>query len=290
MSWQIAIILQIIASAAMILYTRRLSLSVRRVFFGVAVLSYVTVAGAGWLYSSVATGSDITFPSTAIWPYLLIEGFCIPAAWLVQYRLISYVGASNAVIATTLNTLATAAAGILLLHDKFTISFVAGAILLLTGVFTALRLQPDMVHKTQVSFAVKVGLVIVGALLFSAGMYAEKVVINDMGFGEYMAFGWSMQAVGALVLFALFGRAELKRVDKTAIHKGAVLGILTSVAGGLFVYAVSIGSLSHTIIASSGKAAVVMVLAALFLHERNAWLKRLIAFALSVTGLMLILV
>lgn len=289
MTWQFAIIIQIIASSVMTMYTRQLSLSVKKVFFGVAVLSYIAVASAGWIYSSIASGAHITLPASGVWPYLLIEGICIPAAWLIQYKLISYIGASNAVIVTTLNTLVTALAGILFLHDTLTLTFVIGGALVLGGVLIALRLQPDTIHKTRAPLVLKVGLTVVGALLFGAGMYAEKVAVNDMGAWDYMGFGWSMQAVGALTLFMLFGKAELKHMKRIAIRKGFILGILTSIAGALYIYAVSIGSLSHTIIAVSGKTVLVMALAALFLHERNAWPQRLLAFVLTAVGLMLIL-
>ena len=289
MTWQLVIILQIIASSLMTIYTRHVSLSVKRVFFGVAVLSYVAIAGVGWLYYSLATGGVMTLPGHEAWLYLLVEGVCIPAAWLVQYRLIAYIGATGAVIVAMLNTLMAALAGVIFLHDTITTVSILGGVMILTGAMIALRLQPDAQHVVHVPFLLKLTLVVIGAVLYSVGMYAEKLVVNETGPWGYMGFGWSMQAIGAVALFTLFGGAELAYLTHSAIRKGVMLGLITSIAGGLYIYALSIGSLSHTIIAISGKAALVVVLAAIFLRERNAWPWRIIAIVLTTLGLILFL-
>lgn len=289
MSWQLTIILQIFASTVMTLFTRRLSLSVKKVFFGVGVLSYITIAAAGWIFASTHGHGLPTVPTGKVWLYLLAEGFFIPAAWLVQYKLIGYIGASNAIIVTAFNTLSTAVMGILFLGDALNPAFILGGSLIIGGILIALRLQPDTQHHVHASLRLKLALTIAGAMLFAVGMFYEKVAINHIGAWHYAAYGWSMQAVGALGLFVLFGQKERVHITPSVIRKGVVLGALTSVAGMLYIYAVSKGSLSHTIVATSGKTAIVMVAAAIFLHERNSILRRLAAFALTVIGLGFIL-
>lgn len=273
----------------MTMFARRVSLSIRNVFFGVGLLSYLAVAAAGWCYMLIASHGQLALPATSVWPYLLVQGVAIPAAWLIQYKLISYIGASNTVIATTLNIVTTALLGVVALGEPVSFSFGLGAVLMSLGVILALQLQPDTHHHAHVSFARKLVLTAIGSFIFAIGMTSEKIAVDHIGAWSYMGVGWSLQAVGALTMFVLLGRHELPRITTHTISKGLLLGLLTSVAGALYVYAVSIGSLSHTIVATSGKVVVVMFLAAIFLHERNRPLQRGLALLLTMLGLWLVL-
>lgn len=288
MTWQTAIILQVVVSALMTIFTRQLTLSTKKVFFGVGVLSYITIAIVGMAYASFHT-DVLSVPPATLWPYLLIEGICIPASWLIIYKLISGVGAGNASIITTVNVLGTALMGIAFLNEQLTAAFLIGSVLVLSGVILSLKLRPDKTHKSSMTFRHKLGLTLGGALLYSIGMYAEKVAVTDIGVWDYALFGWSMQAVGAIVLLCLFGRKEIEHIDRKIAIKGITLGAITSLSGLLYIYALSKGTLSQTIIAASGKTVLVMILAAIFLNERNAIGVRISAFILTMFGLWFVL-
>lgn len=288
MSWQTAILLQVIVSSGMTVFTRHLTLSVRRVFFGVGLVSYITIALAGVIFSIVRTHAVPTVADSHAWFFLAVEGLCIPAAWLVQYQLIKHIGAANAVIVSTLNVVFAAGLGIVLLDESVSWMFAVGAVLILVSMLVSVRIRPDMQHKTTLGLSLKLVLAISGAVLFAIGMFAEKKAIGMIGVWNYTAVGWGLQAVGALVLFGLFGLRELPHMNQMAISKGVALGAITSVAGCLYVYALSKGELSRTIIATSGKVAITLVLAAIILRERNELNWRLLAFALSIAGLVLV--
>lgn len=288
MTWQTLIIIQILVNAVMTIFTRHVTLSSKKLFFSIAVASYITVGIAGWVYWLIFNSEFSPLPIEVL-PYLLAEGIFIPASWLVQYKLISHVGAGNATIVTTLNMLGTALLGILFLHEALTWQLILGTIFVASGVVIALRLKPDQIHKDSLHFRTKLGLALIGVVLFSVGMFAEKVAITMIGVWDYVAYGWSLQAVGAVTIYLLFGRKEASHVTRKYAGKGALLGLLTSISGGLYVYALSMGTLSQTIIATSGKVVVVMALAALFLHERNAFGYRLLAFAFTVCGIWLVI-
>lgn len=288
MTWQTAITLQVLVSSFMTLFTRRVSLASRRVFFGMGVLSYCMVAVMGFVYSLLYHHGLPVAPTARTWLYIFIEGFCIPLAWLVSYKTISYIGAGNAVVVSTVNTTATALMGIVFLHDALTPVFVGGAALILGGALASLHLSPDASHHARASFKWKLLLVASGAVFFATGMFAEKLAINSMGAFNYTTFGWGMQLVGAALIFLLFGRRELPHVTAAIVRKGLLLGTITSIAGGLYVYALSLGSLSHTIVATSGKLAITVFLAAIFLHERNDLRIRIGALFISLAGLWLV--
>ena len=289
MTWQIAITLQVFISALMTMFTRRITLSTKRVFFGVGVTSYFIVALCGLVFSLIYNHALPAPPSTSAWLYILIEGLCVPAAWLIQYKLIGYIGAGNAVTVSTLNTTSTALLGILFLHEGFSMNFIIGAVFIIAGTLITLRIRPDLDHRSSAPFSLMLGLVVAGASLFATGMYFEKVAISAIGVWNYSAYGWGMQLIGAAILFILFGRKEIPHLTRRIIKNGLLLGLITSLAGGLYIYALSEGSLSHTIVATSGKVAITVFLAAVFLKERNNLPFRISAFTLSMIGLWLVI-
>jgi drug/metabolite transporter (DMT)-like permease len=288
MTWQIAITLQIFMSAFMTMFTRRLTLSTKQVFFGVGVASYFMVALCGLAFSLIYNHALPALPSAGAWVYILIEGLCVPAAWLIQYKLIGYIGAGNAITVGTLNTISTALLGIMFLNEGISINFIIGALFIITSTLITLRIRPDLDHRSNAPFTLMLALVITGATLFATGMYFEKMAINTIGVWNYSAYGWSMQLIGAALLFILFGRKELPHINRKVIKNGLLLGLITSIAGGLYIYALSMGSLSHTIVATSGKVAITVLLSAVFLKERNNLPFRITAFLLSMIGLWLV--
>jgi len=288
MTWQIAITLQIFVSALMTMFTRRLTLSTKQVFFGVGVASYFMVALCGLVFSLIYNDALPMQPSTSAWVYIIIEGLCIPAAWFIQYKLIGYIGAGNTITVSTLNTISTAILGVLFLNEGLSTNFIIGAFFIITGTLITLHIRPDIDHRSSASFTLMLVLIIAGATLFATGMYFEKVAISTIGVWNYSAYGWGMQLVGAAILFILFGRKEIPYLNRGIIKNGLLLGFITSIAGGLYIYALSLGSLSHTIVATSGKVAITVFLAAVFLKERNNLLLRITAFILSMVGLWLV--
>lgn len=288
MTWQIAITLQILASVVMTMFTRRITLSNKNVFISIGVGSYFVVAICGIILSITSNGGLPALPSATAWGYILIEGLCIPASWLIQYKLISRIGAGNAITVSTLNTISTALLGILFLSEGVSMHFIVGALFIIGGTLITLRIHPDLDHHSRPPLMLLLTLVTAGAVLFAIGMYFEKIAINTIGVWNYSAYGWGMQLVGVTILFLLFGRKELPHITHQVIRHSLLLGLTTSVAGGLYIYALSIGSLSHTVVATSGKVAITALLAAVFLKERNNLVLRFTAFLLSIIGLWVI--
>jgi drug/metabolite transporter (DMT)-like permease len=289
MTWEITIVLMAVFGAFSAILARHISLVNPKVFVLVGVFVYLAVATSGFIQSIIFGGGLATFPLSTAWPYLIIEGAFIPSAWLIQYRLIRYIGAGNAVTVSTFNTLMAALVGIIYLHEGLSLNFVIGAICIITGTLITLRIQPDTEHHTRVSRIVLLSLILTGATLFAVGMFFEKMAINAIGVWNYSTYGWGMQLVGAMTLFIIFGQKELKHIKLKIIKNSFLLGVIGSISGGLYIYAVSIGTLSHTVVASSGKVAITALLAAIILKERNAMALRITAFTLSISGLWLII-
>lgn len=285
MTWQAIILAQVLVSAIMTIFTRKLSLLDRKLFFVIGCASYGMVAVIGLLVSWVFGPPHISFPGLHAWPFLLIEGVCIPVSWLLQYKIIQIFGASNAMLITVMNYMGTAALGFIFLHESFSADFFVGLVCILASIWLAFRVQPDSVHKAHgVSLSVLFSIACMVAT-YSVGMLAEKQAISIIGVWDYARYGWFLQFMMAATLLIAYGRKEFRHVTREKIRRGLLLGVLTSLAGVLYIYALSIGSLSGTIIAASGKIALIMFLAALFLKERNAIGMRAAALVLAVTGL-----
>jgi drug/metabolite transporter (DMT)-like permease len=290
MTWQLIIIIQIFMSSLMTLFARHIAVSTRRVFFGIGIFSYLAIAIAGTSFALLHSHSLPPLPSGQALVYILIEGMCIPTAWLFQYKLIGYIGASNTVIVSSINTVGAALMGIIFLGESLSIAFISGALFVLGSVYIALQIQPDMTHHKTASLETKILIAFGSFVFFSIGMFFEKKAIDAITVWNYACFGWGMQFIGALLVFLVFGRAEIAHITGTVVRKGLLLGFITSLSGVLFILALSKGSLSHTIVATSGKVAVTMLLSAIILKERNQLGLRLTAFVLSSIGIGLIII
>ena len=290
LSWQIIMLLQIVASSLMTIFSRKLALSDNRLFYVIGVCLYAIVAMMGVVYAFIFHGGATGMPSTEAQMYIAVEGICIPVSWLLLYKLISIIGASNSTVTSLANTVVTAALGILLLNEPFTLTFLAGTVLLLVSGYIALTIRADNKHHGKVALTKKAALIIGMVSFYSIGMYCEKRAISIIGVWDYAIFGWGMQFIGAAIICILFGRSEFAHVTKTSIGKGLVLGLMTSIAGLFYIYALSIGTLSQTVVATSGKLGLTMILAALLLGEHNELKWRVAAFVLSSAGLLLLFV
>lgn len=288
MTWQLLIIFQILVGSLMTLFIRHLALTSRRVFFGIGVFSYLAIAIAGSGYALLSNHGLPQLPSGQAWGYIIFAGLCIPIAWLFQFKLISYIGASNAVIVGAINTVGAALMGIIFLGENLSIAFVSGALFVLGSIYLALRIKPDKTHHSAASLKTKLLIALGAFAFFSIGMFFEKKAIDATMVWNYACFGWGMQFLGALLIFVFFGRSETPHITRIIALKGLLLGFITSLSGGLFILALSKGTLSHTIVATSGKVAVTMLLSAIILKERNQLGLRLIAFMLSTIGIGLI--
>jgi len=93
----------------------------------------------------------------------------------------------------------------------------------------------------------------------------------------------------ASLYMIIFGRHELSNLKKKTFRQGVFLGFTVALAGVFFVYALSMGTLSQSVMVAGSKLLLTTVLAAIFYKERNDILKRMIALLLSIIGLLLIL-
>lgn len=287
--WPFVIVAQVIVSSLMTIATRKLSLSNQRVFFVVGFFIYLMVALMGVVYSFVFGVEPNYFPSMVAWQYMIPASLGIVSSWLLLYRTITLFGASNAVLISMANYIGTAMLGYVILGEVISSTFVVGALMIIISVWISLRIRADTSHIVRVSTLNKVLLVAAMVVIFSFGMMFEKLAIDTMGVWEYARYGWMMQFICATIFVAIVGQKEFRHVDRPMINKSIILGLLTSFAGGLYILALSLGTLSGTMLATSAKITLTAVLAYILLSERNALEQRVLALGISIVGMWLIL-
>ncbi|MBP9852612.1 MAG: hypothetical protein QG629_355 [Patescibacteria group bacterium] len=289
MSWQVAIVLVIIASSVLPLFTRTLTLRHSHAFFTIGLSMYAAVATVGFVISFLGRGGIPPLPVPEAWPYIVLEGICIPMAWLIMYKIVGMIGASNAALANSANIVLSVIAGVIVLHEGVSWKFLLGAACIIVAMLLALTIRADKKHASKGALGLKVLLLLVGAVLYAIGMLTEKQAISMIGVWDYALYGWTAQAMGVGVIVGIFGWREFRRTTPKVLQDGFILGLLTSVAGGLYIYALSKGTLSGTMLAISAKIALTMVLATIFLGERNNIEMRFLAFVCTIIGLALVL-
>ena len=283
--WPLVVVAQVVVSSFMTILTRKLSLANSRVFFTVGFITYTMVALMGISYSFLFGVETSYIPDQTALTYIIPAALGIVTAWLILYRLIALIGAGNAVLVTMANYIGTATLGYLVLGEPVSTTFLLGAVLIIFSLLLSFSIQPDTAHQSRAPIYQKILLVTGMVVSFSVGMLFEKLAIDAMGVWEYARFGWLMQFIVAIVLVSLVGRKELRFMNRVTVKYAVIVGVITSVAGGLYILALSLGTLSGTMLATSAKITLTAVLAYFFLRERNALTVRLTALMLSIIGM-----
>lgn len=86
----------------------------------------------------------------------------------------------------------------------------------------------------------------------------------------------------------IFGRKEIAKTNSSFWPQALIAGLLTALAGALFILSLSKGLLSVIILAASAKVALTAVLAIWLLKERNNIKRRIAAIFITITGLIVI--
>lgn len=290
MPWEIIISLHVVAGATAFLYVRRVTALYHQQFL-VGLIAYYVIAVAGWILTAATIGKpDLQAAGQAL-PFIILQGVLIPAAWFFDYRLISHVGASSAAIAVLLKPLMVALLGILIVKESVSAALVVGGAVMMLSVLVTFSIRKPSTDSKQLPVPVskKLFLAVGGSVLYAIGILGEKLTIDTIGVWSYTSLGWSVQAVGATLILLVFARNEITKVSLVFMARSILVGLLTVTSGVLFVYALSVGSLSGSALVASGRTALVVAVAALLFKERNRPMRRIVAFTLMLAGLAIIL-
>ncbi len=166
-----------------------------------------------------------------------------------------------------------------LLHEGLTIIQVWGTVLLFVAIFIISKK-----HRIgRFSFDKYFLLTILGGILISGVLVAERALQNTTGFSAGVMISWGAQAIGLGIVSLFFG------------HKHTYTNKEVLTTGGLqFVQALSyvilvwvVGNLSVVSSITTFKIVVVFIGAAIFLHEREDLPRKILGSIIAVIGLLL---
>lgn len=292
MPWSNIVVLQIISSSFLTIWYRKTGLVFKNQTLQISFVVYICVAICGVLISFLGNNLSMpAMPNREAFIFIITEGIFIPAYWIIQFKLITILGAASAVVVQTLNYWTAALFGLLILGEKLSSYFLLGFIFIVIAVYlsisTNLR-KSDNKKILQSLKNTKVLLVLLSALFFAIGMTAEKLAIDKTGVWNYAFYGWMAQLIGASFFYFFFGQKIKHPFNSKLLFYSITAGLITALSGFFFIYALSSGMLSKTIVLASSKIVLTSILAVYFLKENNNLLRRFIALILALFGLMMI--
>ena len=283
MSWQFAIIGHSLLSAVSIIIARKLSIKNNKYGYGIILLLFSAILTLGVLANIFFIDDKISIPTKNIYLLLLFCGGLLFA--LRNYLIFEFynrLSASVGVIVSILNTLAVVLFATLILGESLTIIQYFGALLMLASIYvvSVKPLKKDILKHKQ---GIIIGLL--NAAIFGLAITNEKYLLNEIGTGNYLIFGWGFQLVGAVIL-SLLNRKKVHFPEGRNMALLVAYVLFFAIGGALFIASL-VGSDNASQVASlSGlKVVFTVILGYVLLKERQNTQKVVIGSILAFLGL-----
>lgn len=130
-------------------------------------------------------------------------------------------------------------------------------------------------------------LVIISAVILSVGLIAEKAALGHMDVGAYFIFGIGAQAISVMLLALKDMNKKIwATVTHSDIRNNVVVGMVSGIAGFLYLYTVNAANNISLIISLSSFVLPLTALASYWLlHEREDQKRLWASIALGVVGI-----
>jgi len=291
MPWQLSILLHSLLSGTRAIQNRRIGKSQQDLSLYTLLVSFSLVAALGCL---IAVLRSEPIDMDEVWSarfFLFVMAACFSVLNYMTFKLFRKLSASVIAIASLLNPTAVVVIAAIFTSEVLLPRQWVGAIVLLAAVLFV-QLRPKKKHKAAketMSIGVSTLSILIIALLFGVGIVIEKHLLDRLGLSGYLAFGWGSQFIGVLVVVLLL-RKKFRLPSNARMHATVwSSGLLLVSAGFLFVLSqVNSDSASLTSLSSTVKVVVTVLLAYIFLKERDRMLQKSIALTLSCIGLFLL--
>ncbi len=226
-------------------------------------------------------------------PYLIASAVFFNFGLFYLYRALVYLESATAAVLATSSALFTLLFARIVFQEQLSAMQLVGTAVLVPCILYVLLLARN--RQRFVDFRdlpwIKGALyIMVSSLSMALGHIMEKVLVTNIGIGNFVAFGWLLQASVGIGLFVLFGNKSKRIIkDKFIIRSAMSVGVLRVGAALLFLYALRASdNLSLMMVVSNFRIIIVAVLAGWLLGERRFYYKKLAAAALSLVGLFII--
>ena len=283
MTWQLFIILYLIASTAFYLTRRKLATSLakyNRLINGFAL--------AGVLYPLGLIVAFVLQPNLAIgWQnivLLLAGSLLFPLVNVLSFRANKELDAGMFTIFSNITPVVTIAAAWLLLNETLTDLQLLGAVVIISSAF---MVTARSVGRTLPTRGILYALLAVS--LLGLAIVFERWMLTRIDFGAYLVYGWGAQTVWAVIM-AWPERKRLGQLFARSRLRGVIVYAVANACKGLFFIAALKLSENASVIGAyiAFNAVLVVVAAYIILGERESMLRKLTAAALGTAGLIIL--
>jgi drug/metabolite transporter (DMT)-like permease len=294
MTWQIFILLHALFSALGTLQFRAIARvkSSRNSGLVVNAVSFSALYICGLLILPLlGTVSSAEFLNN--WQIFVVAALFFDAALFLMFKSFTHLDSATGSVLGTSSALFVVIMASVFFGERFSVGQLVGVALLVPCIFYVLllaRKHHRLLNFKDISWIHGFWLMIASCLCLAFAHILEKDILTRTNIATYVAYGWLLQAIGAWVLYLLFGQHAKKAFkDYKLIRSALQLGVLRAATGIFFVFAlVESNSVSLVTVIANFRIIIVAVLAGWLLSERKFYYKKLAAAAISVVALSII--
>lgn len=193
-----------------------------------------------------------------------------------QISLVAILFSTRAIFAVFLSTL--------ILHEVFTINQIIGALLVLAGIVIV------NLHGIKLQFGKGELYALIAALCFGAAFINDKILLNTFSVNPYLVLNFLFPALATAIIYPKFfmqGKTLLTKsirlpfLLQCAIFSISVVALFTAIQIAPNVSQVAVINVTNVI--------VTVLLAVIFLKERNSMGKKILGALLAFMGLLLVI-
>lgn len=214
--------------------------------------------------------------------YFLV-GFLWGLATFFQFKAYHYLEASEAIIISTLEAVVIIVAARIFLGEVFTLPMVIGTLLVLAGVIIVSKTKQKMQFNRGIFYAL-------GFCIFAGfGAVNDTFMVKSVDAMSYLAIGFLLPA---LFLMVIQPKAVLKIKELLPLQSLTKIILLTffySLGAILFVFAILHGAqVSQLGVINNSTVIITVILATIFLGERDHLLRKIVSTILVFAGVLLL--
>jgi len=228
----------------------------------------------------------ISFPNIShIWPNLLINGVLIALGSLSMFKALKYAEASEYTILSTSSTFINLIVATLFLHETLTLYKIIGTLLIAFSIVLVTnkqKLNLSQLHKGHLYS-------LLSALGFGAAFSNESYIVGQIGVLQNLIIGFFLPGLIILLIKPRSLRYATKLLTKKSLLKIVIFSILYLLGAITIFAAYTNGGDAGKIYGISNSSVIVtVILAAIFLGEKDKPFRKILATLTAFVGVMLL--
>jgi drug/metabolite transporter (DMT)-like permease len=293
MPWQLVMVFQNSLAAIFAVNSRYIATNFKRATLPLNLMIYAVIALSGVCYGllkGVNQISGVQFEHFI--GFFILAGLCFAITNILSYVVFQYVDAAVATLLAVCNILASVIFSSIFISEGLTARQLLGALVVLVSMLCIVSIH--MTSSKHKRLWIGIGLSISAGVFFGIASTTEKYLLNHVNLPTYLAFGWSFQLAGVIVVSLILGRriqANYRLLKQVTFWRLALpASFIRMVSGLLFIFSLKLSNNLSIISVFSGlKVLLAALLAAYLLEEREYLRRKYEAALLAIIGIAVML-